>query len=58
MDDFLDRYNIAKLSQEQVNFLSRPISHKEKKSLKTSQPKKVQGQTDLVQNSTRLSKTT
>jgi hypothetical protein len=29
MDDFLDRYHIAKLNLEQVNYLNRPIFHKE-----------------------------
>jgi hypothetical protein len=29
MDGFLDRYNIPKLKQEQVNYLNRPISSKE-----------------------------
>jgi hypothetical protein len=29
MDDFLDRYHIPKLNQEQVNYLNRPMSHKE-----------------------------
>jgi len=29
MDDFLDRYHIPKLNQEQVNYLNRPTTHKE-----------------------------
>ena len=29
MDSFLDRCHIPKLNQEQVNYLNRPISHKE-----------------------------
>jgi hypothetical protein len=29
MDGFLDRYHIPKLSQDQVNCLNMPISHKE-----------------------------
>ena len=29
MDDFLDRCHIPKSNQEQVNYLNRPISHKE-----------------------------
>jgi hypothetical protein len=29
MHDFLDRYHIPKLNQEEVNYLNRPISHKE-----------------------------
>jgi hypothetical protein len=29
MDGFLDRCHIEKLNQQQVNYLNRPISHKE-----------------------------
>ena len=29
MDSFLDRYHIPKLNQKQVNYLNRPIFHKE-----------------------------
>jgi hypothetical protein len=29
IDGFLDRCHIPKLNQEQVNYLNRPISHKE-----------------------------
>jgi hypothetical protein len=29
IDDFLDRYHLPKLNEEQVNDLNRPISHKE-----------------------------
>jgi hypothetical protein len=29
MDGFLERYHIPKLNQEQVNYLNRPILHKE-----------------------------
>jgi hypothetical protein len=29
MDDFLDRYHIPMINQEQANYLSRPISPKE-----------------------------
>jgi hypothetical protein len=29
MDGFQDRYHIPKLKQEQVNYLNRPMSHKE-----------------------------
>jgi hypothetical protein len=29
MGGFLDRYHITKLNQEHINYLNRPISHKE-----------------------------
>jgi hypothetical protein len=29
MEGFLDRYYIPKLNQEQINYINRPISHKE-----------------------------
>jgi hypothetical protein len=29
MNGFLDRYHIPKLNQEEINYLNRPISHKE-----------------------------
>jgi hypothetical protein len=29
MDGFLDKYHIPKLNQGHVNYLNRPISHKE-----------------------------
>jgi hypothetical protein len=60
MDGFLKRCHISKLNQEQVNYLNRPISHKEIEEVikKTSQPKKAQSQMDLVQNSTRPLKET
>jgi hypothetical protein len=56
MDGFLERYHVPKSNQEKVNYLNRPKSHKKMKVIKTSQSKKVQGQMDLVQNSTRSSK--
>jgi hypothetical protein len=34
MDDFLDRYHKPKLNQEQVNYLNRPILHKEIEAIK------------------------
>jgi hypothetical protein len=37
---FLDRYHIPKLNQGYVNYLNKPISHKETEVMKTSQPKK------------------
>jgi hypothetical protein len=45
MDGFIDRLHIPKLNQEQVNYLSRPISYKEVEGVikKTSQPKRAQG---------------
>jgi hypothetical protein len=58
MDGFLDRYHRPKLNQEQANYLNRPISHKEIEITKNLPTKKAQGQIDLVQNSTRLSKKT
>ena len=49
MDDFLDRYRVPKLNQEQVNYLNRPISPKEieevikkkKKNLSTNEKTRV-----------------
>jgi len=38
MDGFLDRYHISTLNQEQVNFLNRPISHKEKEEVIKNPP--------------------
>ena len=62
MDKFLDRYQVAKLNQDQVNDLNSPISPKEIEavinSLPTKKKKKAQGQMVLVQNSTRPSKKT
>jgi hypothetical protein len=62
MDGFLDRCHIPKLNQEQVNYLNRPISHKEIEEVIKNHPikkkKKAQGQVDLMQNSTRPSKKT
>jgi hypothetical protein len=41
-DTLLDRYQLPKLSQDQVNYLNHPITPKEIESLKISQPKKAQ----------------
>jgi hypothetical protein len=40
MYDFLDRCHITKLNQEQVNYLNRPISHKETEEVIKSLPTK------------------
>jgi hypothetical protein len=59
MDDFLDRYHIPKLNQEQVNFLNRNIAHNEiEEVIKNLPTKTTQSQMNLVQNSIRLSKKT
>jgi hypothetical protein len=55
MDDFLGRYHVPKLSQEQVNYLNSLITPQEIEIIiKTTQPKEAQ--MVLVQNSTRSSK--
>jgi hypothetical protein len=57
MDKFLDRYQIPKLNQDQVNDLNSPISPKEIEAVINSLPaKKAQDQMGLVQSSTRPSK--
>jgi hypothetical protein len=43
MDSFLDRYHIPKLNQEQVNYLNRPISHREIEVIKNLPTKKSTG---------------
>jgi hypothetical protein len=57
VDSFLDRYYILKLNQKQVNYLNKPISHREIEVIKNLS-NKAQDQMDLVQNSTRPSKKT
>jgi hypothetical protein len=58
-DGFLDRCHITKLNQVQVKYINRPISHTEIEEVSKNTPtKKAQGQMDLVQQSTRLSKKT
>jgi len=49
MDDFLNRYQVPKLNQDQINHLNSPITPKEIEAV--SQPKIV-----LVQSSSRPSK--
>jgi hypothetical protein len=58
MDDFLERYYVLMLNQEQVNYINRPISPKKIEEVIKNLPikKKAQGQMVLVQNSTRPSK--
>ena len=56
MDKFLDRYQVPKLNQDQVDLLNSPISPKEIEAVIVSQPKKAQDQTGLVQSSIRPSK--
>jgi hypothetical protein len=59
MDNFLDRYQVPKLSQDEINDLNSPISPKEieesTKSL-TTKKKKKQNQMGFVQSSIRPSK--
>jgi hypothetical protein len=57
MDKFLDRYQVPKLNQDQVNNLNSPISPKGiEATINSLQPKKAQDQIGLVQSSTRPSK--
>ena len=60
MDNFLDRYQVQKLNQNQVNHLNSPVTPKEIEVGINSLPTKktAQDQMVLVQNSTRLSKKT
>ena len=45
MDNFLDKYHLPKLNQDQINKLSRPITAKEIETvIKVSQPKRAQDQ--------------
>ena len=59
MDKFLDRYQVPKLNQDQINDINSPISPKEIevviKNLPPT-PSKKQGQMVLMQNSIRLAK--
>jgi hypothetical protein len=60
MDKFLDRYQVPKLNQDQVNDLNSLISSKEIEAvtngLPTKKKKKAQDQMGLVQSSIRTSK--
>jgi hypothetical protein len=57
MDKFLDKYQVPKLNQDQVNDLNSPISRKEIQEVINSLPtKKAQDQMGLAQSSIRPSK--
>jgi hypothetical protein len=57
MDAFLDRYQVPKLNQDQINYLKSPITPKEiNVIIKSLLTQKAQGQMVLVQNSIRPSK--
>jgi hypothetical protein len=59
MDNFLDRYQVPKLNQDEINDLNSPISPKEIEAVINSIPtKKRQDQKGLVQSSVRPSKKT
>ena len=61
MDNFLDRYQVPKLNQDQINDLNSPISPKEIEVVINSLPtkkKKAQDQKGLVQSYIRPSKKT
>jgi hypothetical protein len=62
VDNFLDRYQVPKLNQDQINDLNSPITPKEMERVINSLPtkkkkkkKKTQDQTGLVQSSIRPS---
>jgi hypothetical protein len=58
MNEFLDRYQLRKLNQDQINDLNSPIAPKEiDYSLIVSQPKEAQDQVSLGQSSIRPSRT-
>ena len=58
MEKFLDRYQVPKLNQDQVNDLNSPISPKEIKANLNNLPtkKKAQDEMGFVQSSIRPSK--
>jgi hypothetical protein len=59
MDKFLDRYQLSKLNQDQINHVYSPISSKEIEAVINSLPtKKALDQMGLVQSSIRPSKKT
>ena len=59
MDNFLDRYQVPKLNQDQINHVNCLITPKEIEAMgKISQPTKAQDPMGLVQNSFKPSKKT
>jgi MFS superfamily sulfate permease-like transporter len=59
MENFLDRYQVPKLNQDQINDLNNPLSPREIEVVINSLPtKKTQDQMGLVQSSIRPSKKT
>jgi hypothetical protein len=48
MDNFLDRYNVSKLNQDQTNNLNIPISHKKLETAINSLPTENKSRTRLV----------
>jgi hypothetical protein len=60
MDNFLERYQVTKLNQDQINHLNIPITQNEIEAVIKSLPtkQKAQDQVLLVQNSIRPSKET
>jgi hypothetical protein len=59
MEDFLERYQVPKLNQDQINHLNSPITPKEIEAvIRSLQPIKAQDNIGLVQNSIRPSKKT
>jgi hypothetical protein len=59
MDNFLDRYQVQKLNQDQIKDSNSPITPKEIEAVINSAPtKKIQDQMDLVENSIRPLKKT
>ena len=59
IDNFLDRYQVPKLNQDQINDLNSPISPKETETvINTLSTKKGQDQMGLVQSSIRPTKMT
>ena len=59
VDNFLDRYQVPRLSQNQIRHLNYSLTPKEIEAvIKSLPPKKAQDQKGLVQNSIRPSKNT
>ena len=50
MDNFLERYHITKINQEQINNLNRPVSHKGIEAVIKSHPKPYGFSTEFYQN--------